>query len=328
MLAPFFSIITPLHNKGVYIAQTIQSILEQVIHDWQLIVVENNSCDNGPSVAQRFATENQRIFFFDASSGVSGPGAARNFGLNHASGEWVLFLDADDQIEKGHLESLLALANRNPTANIIAGKWKEYREDNPSKLTLQHPACCDKGRNDLLGYSIAFAPWAVHSAIVRRSAIRDDLRWPEELDQVLGEDIHFWFRLLHQNEVAFCESAGALYRTHTPNRRNQLQEITKWHRGIDAAVTANLNYLKNRSEKPTALQARSLCRLYSELYSQAKKQKAKDIGDDCIAKAQKWHQLAHQQTSRPAMKERIENLLGLKTSIVLRSIFHKITRPV
>ena len=322
------SIIIPLHNKGSYIAETLVSICTQNMADWEAIVVENNSRDDGPSIARRFSKVDTRIRFFNASSSVSGPGAARNFGLNHASAEWVLFLDADDQIEKGHLESLLAQAKQIPTANIIAGKWKEYREDNPSKLTLQHPACCDKGRNDLLGYSIAFAPWAVHSAIVRRAAITDDLRWPEELDRVLGEDIHFWFRLLHQNEVAFCESAGALYRTHTPNRRNQLQEITKWHQGIDASVTANLNYLKNHGEKPAALQARSLCRLYSELYSQAKKQKSKDIGDDCIAKAQKWHQLAHKQTSRPAMKERIENLLGLKTSLALRSMFHKITRPV
>jgi hypothetical protein len=134
--------------------------------------------------------------------------------------------------------------------------------------------------------------------------------------------------LLHQNEVAFSESAGALYRTHTPNRRNQLQEITKWHQGIDAAVTANLNYLKNRSDKPTAHQARSLCRLYSELYSQAKNQKAREIGEDCIAKAQKWHLAAHEQSSRPTMKERIENLLGLKISIAMRSMFHKITRSL
>jgi glycosyltransferase involved in cell wall biosynthesis len=225
------SIIIPLHNKGNYLAETLESIISQRFCDWEAIVVENNSCDDGPFIAQRFATEDQRIRFFDASSSIYGPGAARNFGLNHSSSEWVLFLDADDQIEKGHLESLMAQANRNPTANIIAGKWKEYREDNPTKLTLQHPACCDEGRDDLLGYSIAFAPWAVHAAIVRRAAITDDLRWPEELDRVLGEDILFWFRLLHQNEVAFCESAAALYRTHTPNRRNQLQEITKWHCG-------------------------------------------------------------------------------------------------
>jgi len=320
--------VTPLYNKGLYIAQTIESVLGQTISDWQLIIVENNSCDYGPFIAQRFATEDQRIRFFDASSSIYGPGAARNFGLNHSSSEWVLFLDADDQIEKGHLESLLAQANRNPTANIIAGKWKEYREDNPTKLTLQHPACCDEGRDDLLGYSIAFAPWAVHAAIVRRSAITDDLRWPEELDRVLGEDIHFWFRLLHQNEVAFCESAAALYRTHTPNRRNQLQQIIKWHQGIDAALTANLNYVKIRSEKPTALQARSLCRLYSVLYSQAKEQEAKDIEEDCIDKVQKWHLVAQQRTPRPALKGRIENLLGLKNSIALRSMFHKITRPV
>lgn len=323
-----FSIIIPLHDKGNYLAETLKFIISQSFVDWEAIVVENNSCDDGPRIAQRFGAVDQRIRFFDATSIVSGPGAARNFGLNHASGEWVLFLDADDQIESSHLESLFAQAKQNPNANIIAGKWKEYRDDNPTKLILQQPACCDKGRDDLLGYSIAFAPWAVHAAIVRRVAITNQLRWPEELDKVLGEDIHFWFRLLHQNEVAFCESAGALYRTHTPNRRNQLQEITKWHRGIDAAVTANLKYLKMQGERPTALQALSLCRLYSELYSQAKMQKAKDIGDDCITKAQKWQQVSHQKTPRPSLNERIENLFGLKTSIALRSMFHKITRPL
>jgi glycosyltransferase involved in cell wall biosynthesis len=52
---PLVSIITPLHNKGPFVAETIRSVLAQTLPDWELIVVENGSADNGPEVVRQFS---------------------------------------------------------------------------------------------------------------------------------------------------------------------------------------------------------------------------------------------------------------------------------
>jgi glycosyltransferase involved in cell wall biosynthesis len=320
-VAPKISIVIPLHNKGDFIAQAIESVMKQTLAAWEMIIVDNYSSDNGPNIACSFAERDSRMQLLKAPLEIRGPGAARNYGLERASGEWILFLDADDLIESNHLESLLAKAECSQSANVIAGGWKEFRTENPAKLISHRPACCNRPRGNLLGYSIAFAPWAVHAALIRREAITRELLWPEDLDRLLGEDIHFWFRLILQNPVVFCESAGALYRTHTRNRRNQLHEITKWHEGLDAAVKANISYLKNHGQTPTSLEAQSLCTLYSELYWQAKIQKAKAIQFACIDEAKKWQRLAIDLHPKPSLKMKVEKLLGIKTSIALRALF-------
>ncbi len=80
---PAVSIITALHNKGPYIAETIRSVLAQTVSDWELIVVENGSTDDGPGNAASFSDERIRLVI----SPKTGPGAARNHGLQLACGD-------------------------------------------------------------------------------------------------------------------------------------------------------------------------------------------------------------------------------------------------
>ena len=80
---PNFSVITPLFNKGAYIAETIASVRSQTMRDWEMIVVDNGSTDNGPSIACKLAEEDPRIRVVDFTV-RRGPGAARNAGLQLA----------------------------------------------------------------------------------------------------------------------------------------------------------------------------------------------------------------------------------------------------
>ena len=130
------SIITALHNKGPYIAETIRSVLAQTMPDWELVVVENGSTDNGPELVRQFADARIRL---DVSP-KQGPGAARNFGLGLATGEWILFLDADDLIEADYLAQKLETAKNCPQAGIIAGRWQEFVEGKPQQLSMRIPA--------------------------------------------------------------------------------------------------------------------------------------------------------------------------------------------
>ena len=95
------SIITPCYNAAQYIASTIQSIQQQTLHDWELLIVDDGSVDNSADIIRSMAKDDSRIKLLQKANG--GTASARKLGLEHAQGEYIQFLDADDQIEADKL---------------------------------------------------------------------------------------------------------------------------------------------------------------------------------------------------------------------------------
>ena len=101
------SIITPLYNGEKFIAQTIQSVLEQTYKDWEMLIVNDGSTDNSLQVAQQFAEQDKRIHVYSQPN--AGSAAARNNGIRHAKGRYIALLDADDLWEPWFLTQQLKL---------------------------------------------------------------------------------------------------------------------------------------------------------------------------------------------------------------------------
>lgn len=99
------TIIIPLYNKQDSINITIDSILSQDFRDYEIVVVDDGSTDSSVDIVKSIADE--RIFIYQKRNG--GPASARNYGVKKARGEWILFLDADDTLEK----NALVLASQN-----------------------------------------------------------------------------------------------------------------------------------------------------------------------------------------------------------------------
>ena len=89
-----FSIIIPMYNTESTLDRCLSSILKQQYQDFQVILVDDGSEDGSLSIAHSYAQRDDR--FFVASSCHGGAGAARNKGLAYASGDYILFMDADD----------------------------------------------------------------------------------------------------------------------------------------------------------------------------------------------------------------------------------------
>jgi len=158
---PLISVIVPLYNKADYIRETIRSVQAQTVTDWEMLVVDNGSTDGGAQVAR--ACSDARVHVL--TSPRQGPGAARNYGIRLAQGEWIQFLDADDWLAPDQLEQQLTVAAQHPEAMIVAGGWQEVRETAPGNITPQRPAGQDEGLAGLRDAAFAFPPWAVHAAI-------------------------------------------------------------------------------------------------------------------------------------------------------------------
>lgn len=270
---PTVSIVMPLYNKAPYVGEAIASVLAQTHTDWELWVVDNGSTDGGDRIVQRFTDSRIQL----VQSPKQGPGAARNYGLRHATGKWVLFLDADDLIEPDYLTLQLAVAEQNPNAQLIVGGWQEFQDKAAHERILKHPAGYGQSRQDLQDGAIAFVPWAVHATLVRRAALTPDCFWQEELDGLLGEDLVFWFRLISRYDLAYSPCRGALYRIQTPQCRTQNRDVEKWFGGLHVAITHNLKDCEHRGVPLTVGHYEALTRFYHQLYQQAKESRKPTI---------------------------------------------------
>lgn len=298
------SIVVPLHNKAAFVGETIRSVCKQTHSDLEAIVVENGSNDGGPDVVRQCIDERVRLIV--ALEHPRGPAMARNLGLRQARGDWILFLDADDIIEPDHLQRLLGVANEHSKATVVAGGWKEFVDGKPGEMSCMRPA--SDGVPERLGdRAIATSPWAVHAAIVHR-----DLAllhpWPEHMDGLLAEDNAFWFSICLHGQVAFSDSAGAIYRTQTPRCRTQSNNVRKWYTGVSTAVDENVAALTSLGRTPNTEQAATLMRLFSRLYNQAVQDGEKQITALASEKANDWLRLCNNRSRSIALRK----LLGIR----------------
>ncbi len=305
---PQISIITPLYNKAAYIQETIRSVLAQTLTDWELLIVDNGSTDGSWQAAQQL--QDPRIQLLTCPR--RGPGAARNYGLQQAQGEWIQFLDADDLLAPEHLAQQLATAHRHPAAVLIAASWQEFFDGQPAAGVVKHPAGRGREPQALQDAAIAFAPWADHAAIIQRRALTPPYQWPEELDQYLGEDIAFWFKLVTQYPVAYGDSIGALYRLQTPQCRNQNRDPEKWLTGIHAALCHNQNYWLAQGHAFTPGQCEHLMRVFANAYLLAREQQAVAVAERSLALANQWLQDYLRLSPAPKLSLRLRHLIGLK----------------
>ena len=112
------SVVIPAKNVAAYVGETLASALAQG-EVTEVIVVDDGSTDNTIAIVRAIRDPRLRLMTND-SAGVS---AARNLGARHASGEWLLFLDADDRLRPGAVAALLAAARGAPRAVLVYGDY-------------------------------------------------------------------------------------------------------------------------------------------------------------------------------------------------------------
>ena len=92
-----FSVVIPTYNYGHFISSCLDSVLNQTYADWECLVVDDASTDNTREVVESYCSKDQRIMYHHLAVN-SGPSTARNTALKRITGEYILFLDADDLI--------------------------------------------------------------------------------------------------------------------------------------------------------------------------------------------------------------------------------------
>ncbi|HMG10232.1 MAG TPA: glycosyltransferase family A protein [Mucilaginibacter sp.] len=184
------SVIIPCHNCEGFINRSVDSVLNQTYQDVEIILVNNNSSDNSLELLNRYQSEfPNKIFVFEESK--KGAPAARNHGLYKARGEWIQFLDADDELSPDKLQGQLNIALATG-ADIVAGACLLlYKKKNRIVQIIRR---VDK---DIWKGLITSNLGITSSNLWRKQAFLDVNGWDETLSSSQEYDV--LFRLLKNN---------------------------------------------------------------------------------------------------------------------------------
>lgn len=107
------SVIVPVYNTEEYISKCLESICEQTYKNIEIICIDDGSKDYSADIIKKMQTKDKRIRYYYKNN--SGPSSARNLGIEKVSGNFILFVDADDYIDKNAIETLIRIKNNNLT---------------------------------------------------------------------------------------------------------------------------------------------------------------------------------------------------------------------
>lgn len=119
------SIITPLYNAERFIRETIESVLAQTYSNWEMIIINDGSTDQGPTIVTEYMVKEPRIQMLTQPN--KGSAAARNNGIRQARGRYIALLDSDDLWEPWFLEQQLHLLHSHH-CQLVYGAHKRINE--------------------------------------------------------------------------------------------------------------------------------------------------------------------------------------------------------
>lgn len=149
MVDGLVSVIMPSWNTGSFIAESIQSVLNQTYSNWELLIVDDCSTDKTDEVVASFSDPRIKYFHNEKNSGAA---LTRNRGLREAEGEWIAFLDSDDLWAPDKLEKQLSFM----TENGYVFSYHEYEkideDSKPLNICVSGPDVVTKKKMYDYGY--------------------------------------------------------------------------------------------------------------------------------------------------------------------------------
>ena len=223
MMNPLVSVIVPVYNVEDYLDDCITSLVNQTFEDIEIICVNDGSTDSSLDMLNEYASKDDRIRVFSKENG--GPGSTRNYGLDRACGEYVLFVDSDDWLDLNAIKTLYEKAKADDldlliflAENFDDNQNKFYEEDYYNNIyipnTLDNKVFNHKDLGKHL-FSVAVPPY---NKLYRRSVLEKyNIRFPEN---VLFEDNPFHY------EVLLGSRRMSIIRKHFVLRRRRENSIT------------------------------------------------------------------------------------------------------
>lgn len=215
------SIIIPIYNVESYLEECVQSVIAQTYTDWELILVDDGSTDGSAKIARNWQSRNSRIKYFHKDNG--GVSSARNYGLDHSQGEYIMFVDSDDICHPKLLENLIPFViEENDIAGCTIAKYEESGVvQNNSKYISEDLISLDQIYTCFFNKGILHPPYG---KVYRNDIIRKhNIRFVQNLQ--LGEDVLFNLEYLkHVSRGVFIDNPFYYYRNTPGSLSKKIQK--------------------------------------------------------------------------------------------------------
>ena len=198
MSDPTVSAIIPYFNAEETLARAIDSLLKQSYPIIEIILIDNNSTDTSPEIAVEYSQKHPGMFLL-LSEEKQNANAARNKGLSVATGEWLQFLDADDEILPDKIKNQIEFANNHQDADIIVSPYTRYYYDKNTQSwqILIHRQI---NENIIIGLLNCHLGCTI-SNLWRRKALFDVSGWDNNITS--GQEYRLLIKLINTNKKLY-----------------------------------------------------------------------------------------------------------------------------
>ena len=202
---PLVSVIIPVFNAGEYLRPAIDSILQQTLQDFELIIVDDCSQDESLTVARSYEADPRvRVLANEQNRGRS---FTDNYGAEFACGKYIAKMDADDVALPHRLQAQADFMEQHPTVGLTSSFMQCFGE---SDMVYSYPVSADAVRC----YLLFNMPVANPTAFFRRSLLlQHDLRYDEAIADTFGEDYEFIARVAQVTDIVNQPEILLRYRT-------------------------------------------------------------------------------------------------------------------
>ena len=215
---PRFSVIIPLFNKEKDILNTLKSVFEQTFDDFEILVIDDGSTDQGPNLVA--SLNNKKIKLITKKN--EGVAPTRNFGVSKAQADYIAFLDADDFWYPNHLKNLNTLINTFPEAKWYLTAYEKKRSKN---LITKMDADIVSQKAGWMGIVPDYFKNSLRDSLAWTSAVcmkKDFFNTLQGFDVTItngaGEDTDLWLRAALQDAPAFINIVSAQHNLEGSNR--------------------------------------------------------------------------------------------------------------
>jgi len=219
------SVVIPAYNAEKFIAETIQSVLNQTFQDFEVIVVNDGSQDKTPEIVQEFCNQDQRVQLINkANSGVSD---TRNLGMSLAKGEYIALLDADDLWMPTYLEKKVHFLENHKDISYV-GSYIVHVDESGSVIKKELISWSEDLLNAILEWRGVSTPVTL---LFKKECLRKGIKFEKSLTTLADKhfvaqlSFHFKGYLIPEFLWKYRNVAGSMSKSLAVHEKDSLRSI-------------------------------------------------------------------------------------------------------
>lgn len=250
---PFFSVILPTYNRGNVLLETIGSVLNQNFTNLELIIIDDGSTDKTKEILEEFKTQDQRIkYIFQQNKERS---EARNNGIVNAKGDYVCFIDSDDQFHENHLLFMYESIQKNKNKKAIYISGQSVLKNGKIK-NLPIEKIDNSSPNFFFTNTIITGRVAISSQILKQFKFNTNYR--------ISEDTDLWVRIsIKYPDIIQIKDHTLIYRVHDYNSVNP----NKFNAYKERKITLKEIYKNNKQKLDRKIVCKTINNCYFGIYT-------------------------------------------------------------